>query len=170
MLARFLPVAALFAALLQASAFADPLTFEQALQLASERSQAVRAARAGALSAAEAARAQGQLPDPMLSVGLDNLPVSGAQRFRTASESMTMKRVGISQEWVTPEKRALRQAAAAAQVGREDAAGQASLAEVRLQTALAFLDAYYAAQMLKLTRLTERREGAVDVTGTRRRG
>lgn len=151
---------AIFAAVTLAASFslpasAGPLTLDQALEMAAQRSQAAQAARAGAVGAAEAARAAGQLPDPMLSVGIENLPVTGPDRFSTTADSMTMKRVGISQEWVSAEKRALRRAAGAAQAEREVALGQAALADARLQTALAYLDAYYASEALKLTTLTE---------------
>lgn len=155
MLSRFLSAAAAVAAMLPAFAAAVPLSLEQALELAAQRSQTARAARAGASGAAEAARAAGQLPDPMLSVGIDNLPVTGPDRLRTTADSMTMKRVGISQEWVSPAKRALRQAAAQAQVGRESVLERVALADVRLQTALAYLDAYFASESFKLTTLTE---------------
>ncbi|WP_239027276.1 TolC family protein [Ramlibacter algicola] len=143
------------ATLLPAVAAADPLTLERALELAAQRSEAVRGARAGAAGAAEAARAAGQLPDPMLSVGIENLPVTGPDRLRTTADSMTMKRVGISQEWVSAEKRALRQAAAQAQADRESVTAEAALAEARLQAALAYLDAFYAGEIAKLTTLTE---------------
>ncbi|MBE7940721.1 MULTISPECIES: TolC family protein [Ramlibacter] len=155
MFSRFIPLAALVAALLPALGRAAPLSLDQALELASQRSQLARAARAGALGASQAARAAGQLPDPVLSVGIENLPVTGPDRLSTTAESMTMKRVGVSQEWVSSEKRALRQAAAQAQVGREEAAERVALADARLQAAGAFLDAYYAGETLKLTTLTE---------------
>jgi cobalt-zinc-cadmium efflux system outer membrane protein len=155
MFSRFLPAAAAVAAMLPALAAAAPLSLEQALELAAQRSQTARAARAGASGAAEAARAAGQLPDPTLSVGVDNLPVTGPDRLRTTADSMTMKRVGVSQEWVSSEKRALRQAAAQAQVGRESVLERVALADARLQTALAFVDAYYAGESFKLTSLTE---------------
>lgn len=155
MFSRFPSAAAALAALLPTLLSAAPLSLDRALELAAERSANIRAARAGATSAAEAARAAGQLPDPVLSVGIDNLPVTGPDRLRTTADSMTMKKVGISQEWVSGEKRALRQAAAQAQVGRESATGQAALSETRLQTVLAYLDAYYAGESFKLTTLTE---------------
>jgi outer membrane protein TolC len=155
MFLRILSAAATAAAMLPALAAAAPLGLDQALELAGQRSQAARAARAGASGAAEAARAAGQLPDPMLSVGVDNLPVTGPDRLRTTADSMTMKRVGVSQEWVSSEKRALRQAAAQAQVGRESVVERVALADARLQTALAFLDAYFAGESFKLTTLTE---------------
>jgi cobalt-zinc-cadmium efflux system outer membrane protein len=147
---------ALTAALLPAFAqAAPPLTLEQALNLAVQRSEAARSARAGALSAAEAAHAAGQLPDPTLQAGIDNLPITGAGAFRTTSDSMTMKRIGISQEWLSSQKRAARQAAAKALSARDDAQAQAAVADARLQTALAYVDAFYAKEALKLTSLME---------------
>ena len=67
--------ATLAAACLPARAQA-PLSFEQAIERALQRSEAVRAARSGAASAAESARAAGQVPDPMLRAGIENLPVN----------------------------------------------------------------------------------------------
>jgi outer membrane protein, heavy metal efflux system len=150
-----LRAAALAAALLPALAVAAPLTLTQALDLALQRSEAVRSARAGVASASETASAAGQLPDPTLRAGVDNLPVTGADRLGTTRDSMTMKRIGIGQEWVSAEKRAARQAAADAMIGRELVSAQATAAEVRLQTVLAYLDAYYCGEALKLTTLSE---------------
>lgn len=150
-----LRAAALAAALLPALAAAAPLTLTQALDLALQRSEAVRSARAGVASASETARAAGQLPDPTLRAGVDNLPVTGADRLGTTRDSMTMKRIGIGQEWVSAEKRAARQAAADATIGRELVSAQATAAEVRLQTVLAYLDAYFCGEALKLTTLSE---------------
>lgn len=143
-------------AMMPAVVSASPLSLEQGLELAVQRSQAVVAARAGALASTQTARAAGQLPDPMLSVGIENLPVTGPDRMRTTAESMTMKRVGISQEWVSAEKRALRQASALAMAERESASALAAAADSRLQAALAFVDAFYAGEVLVLTKLNER--------------
>jgi outer membrane protein TolC len=151
----FLRGVALAAAMLPVLATADPLTLGQALERAQQRSEAVRSARAGVSSATEAARAAGQLPDPMLGVSLENLPVTGPDRFSTTRESMTMKRLALAQEWVPAEKRRLRTAAAQALVAREAAAAAASAADTRLQTALAFIDAFYAAQVQKLSTVGE---------------
>lgn len=137
-------------------ASASPLSLAQTVELAVQRSQAVVAARAGALASTQTARAAGQLPDPMLSVGIENLPVTGPDRMRTTADSMTMKRVGISHEWVSAEKRALRQASAMAMAERESASAWAAAAESRLQAALAFVDAFYASEALVLTKLNER--------------
>ena len=150
-----LRAAAWAAAMLPVLATAAPLTLEQALERAQQRSEAVRSARAGVASATEAARAAGALPDPMLGVSLENLPVTGPDRFSTTRESMTMKRIALVQEWVSPEKRRLRAAAADAAIARDAAAVAAATAEARVQTALAFVDAYYAAEGLKLSTANE---------------
>jgi len=155
MFTRFLAVAAAIAATLPALCGAEPLSLDQALTLATQRSQSARAARAGIASAMELARAAGQLPDPMLSVGVDNLPITGPERLSTTADSMTMKRIGISQEWLSAEKRSTREAAAGAQILRERLAEEAALADTRLQAALAYVDAFYAGEALKLTTLNE---------------
>ena len=146
---------ALVAALLTAPAVAAPLSLATALDRAVQRSEAARAARASALSASETAQAAAQLPDPTVRAGIDNLPVTGADRLRTTPDSMTMKRIGISQEWLSREKRDARRAAAEAMVGKESVQARIAAADARLQTALAYLDAFYAARALQLTSLME---------------
>jgi len=128
---------------------------EQALDLAVQRSESLRSARLGATSASEMVRAAGQQADPMLMVGIENLPVTGADRFSTTAEGMTMKRIGITQEWVSSEKRSAREAAAQALANRESVMERVAAAETRLQTALVYLDAYYAGEVLKLTTRSE---------------
>lgn len=149
--------AALAAALLPVLATAAPLNLEEALERAVQRSEAARSARAGETSASEAAKAAGQLPDPVLGASLENLPITGPDRLRTGRESMTMKRLALSQEWVSPAKRGLRTAAARAMVAREAAAVAAVAADARLQTALAYVDAFYASAALKLSSANEAR-------------
>jgi outer membrane protein TolC len=150
MFPKTLRVAAVAAALLPVLGTAAPLTLEQAIERAVQRSEATRSARAGVLGASQAARAAGPLPDPMLGVSLDNVPVTGPDRFRTNREDMTMKRIALSQEWVSPHKRQLRASAADAMVAREVSMVAAAAAEARLQTALAYLDLYYASQSLEV--------------------
>jgi outer membrane protein TolC len=141
--------------LMPAFAGAASLTLDQALEFAVQRSASTRAARAEVTSAAEIAHAAGQLPDPTLQVGIDNLPVQGSERFSSTAESMTMKRIGIGQEWVSHDKRHARQAAADAMVGRQSVSAGVAAADTRLQTALAYLDAWYAGELLKLMSLDE---------------
>ncbi len=154
---HILSAVALAAALLPATwAAAEPFSLDQALDLAVQRSQMARGARAGAMSAAEMARASGQQPDPMLTVGIDNLPVTGSGRFSTNAEDMTMKRIGISQEWVAADKRTAREAVAGAMHRRESVMEGVAAADARLQTAMTYVEAYYAGEALKLTALNEK--------------
>ena len=150
-----LRAAVVAAALVPLGAQCASLSLESALNLAVQRSETARAARAGQLSAAETARAAGRLPDPTLNVGVENLPVTGPDRLSTTAESMTMKRIGISQEWLSSGKRAARSAAAEATLQRESIQVQTALAQTRLQTALAYVDAFYVSEALKLTTVTE---------------
>jgi len=142
-------------ALLPTLAVAAPLSLDQALGLAAQRSEAARAGRAATLSATESARAAGQLPDPMLNAGIENLPVTGADRYSTTRDSMTMKRIGVSQEWVSSDKRAARAAAASALAEKEAILPRIAESEARLQVALAYLDAWYADAALQLATQTE---------------
>ena len=163
-----LRAAVLAAAFYPAFSIAAPLTLDEALQLATLRSEAARAARASAISAGEASRASGQLPDPVLGVSIENVPVTGPDRFRTNRDEMTMKRIGISQEWVSADKRALRTAAGAAMVAREAAGIAAASSDVRTQAAVAYIDAYFTAEALKLSTLNESHAREATVTARAR--
>ncbi|KVX85039.1 TolC family protein [Burkholderia ubonensis] len=127
-----------------------PFTLDAALQAATDRSSSMQAAQASVRASSEAAVKAGQLPDPMLKAGIDNLPVNGPQRFTIGQDFMTMRRIGIEQEWVSGEKRRLRSALANEMVGRERAGYLVQLANVRQQTAAAWLNAVYANKALAL--------------------
>ena len=151
----FLRAVALATAIIPLCASAAPLSLENALDLAVQRSETAKSARASVASASESARAAGQMPDPMLRAGIENLPATGPDRLSTTRDFMTMKRIGLSQEVLSSDKRVARRAAAEAVVGRESATAQVAVAETRLQTALAYVEAYYAGETLKLTTRVE---------------
>ncbi|MCY7299083.1 MAG: hypothetical protein LH616_07725, partial [Ilumatobacteraceae bacterium] len=67
----------LVAGLLPHHVGAAPLSLQAALEQAVQRSESLRSARASVASATESAHAAGQLPDPALRVGVENLPVTG---------------------------------------------------------------------------------------------
>lgn len=93
---RFVVVVSLL--LVPALARPDPLSLEAALALAEARSPDVAAQSAGVAAAHAAAAAAGRLPDPQLVVGIENLPVSGPERWSLTREAMTMRKVGLMQE------------------------------------------------------------------------
>jgi outer membrane protein TolC len=146
----------LFAALIFASVAARaqeaPVTLDAALQTATDRSAAMGAAQASVRASSEAAVRAGQLPDPMLKAGVDNLPVTGQQKYTIGQDFMTMRRIGIEQEWVSGDKRRLRSALANDVVDRERAGYLAQLVNTRQQTATAWLNAVYAKKAVLLQR------------------
>ncbi len=96
-----------------------PLTLAEAQRLAVQRSPQLASQAAMADAAREMAVAAGELPDPQLLAGIENVPVSGPDRF-SAREPMTMARVGLMQMFPREEKRRLRneRAVRAARSGR----------------------------------------------------
>ncbi len=72
---------------------ADALTLDQVLRLAQNRSRALVAQDATASAARDMAVAAGQRPDPTLKLGINNLPVNGADRFSLTRDFMTMRSV-----------------------------------------------------------------------------
>ncbi|MEA3127140.1 MAG: hypothetical protein QOD67_4159 [Caballeronia sp.] len=128
----------------------NALTLDAALQSATDRSASMQAAQSSVRASSQAVVGAGQLPDPMLKAGVDNLPVNGSQAFTIGQDFMTMRRIGIEQEWVSPEKRRLRTELATREVDRERAGYLAQLVNVREQTASAWLNAAYAKKALSL--------------------
>ena len=127
-----------------------PLTLADAQRLAVERSRQVSAQESALVAAQQMAAAAGQLPDPVVTVGLDSWPVDGAHRFSVGGDDFTMGRVGISQEFTRAGKRKLR-------AERFDREGEATVAEkaaliatIQRDTALAWLDRHYAEAMVAL--------------------
>ncbi|MBS2132236.1 TolC family protein (plasmid) [Burkholderia thailandensis] len=126
------------------------MTLDAALQSATDRSSAMQAAQAAVRAGSQAAVKAGQLPNPMLTAGVDNLPIDGPQRFTIGQDFMTQRRIGIEQEWVSPKKRRLRSSLADRKVDRERSDYLAQLANVRERTAAAWLSAVYAKKALAL--------------------
>ncbi|MFL9981384.1 TolC family protein [Paraburkholderia graminis] len=143
-------IAALILASITARAQEAPVTLDAALQSATDRSAAMGAAQASVRASSEVAVKAGQLPDPMLKAGVDNLPVSGQQKYTIGQDFMTMRRIGVEQEWVSGDKRRLRSALANDVVDRERAGYLAQLANTRQQTAAAWLNAVYAKKAVSL--------------------
>ena len=124
-----------------------PLSLEQAQRIAVERSRQIEAQTLGVGAAREMAVAAGQLPDPVLSLGVNNLPIEGANRFTISGEPMTMRSVGVMQELPSREKRALRAERFEKEALKELAEQESTRAMIHRDTALAWLDAWYSEAM-----------------------
>lgn len=90
------------------AAIAEPLTLKRTLELVEDESPTLDAGRAQTDAADDEASAARQLPDPTLSFGVQNLPFTGDDRFSFNRDDMTMKTIGLSQEWVGRSKRQAR--------------------------------------------------------------
>ena len=133
-----------------ASWAADPLTLTEAQSIAAGRSQQLVAQGALTAAARDQAVAAGQLPDPVIKFGIDNLPVNGPDRGSLTRDFMTMRRIGIMQEITRSEKRQLRSERFERDALRVQAQRELTLANLRRDTALAWQDRYYAKAMREL--------------------
>jgi len=120
------------------------LSFDVATRLARDQAPSL-VAQGNALASARAAQpAATALPDPRLIVGVDNLPISGPDRYSLTSDSMTMQRIGVMQEVPNRGKREARAAGALARVDRERAMLDVAQLAVQREAALAWLGVYFA--------------------------
>jgi outer membrane protein TolC len=130
---------------LPAAAWAEaPLTLAEAQRRAVERSRQTSAQDAAVAASQEMALAAGQLPDPVLKLGVENLPIEGPDQFSLTRDFMTMSRIGVTQEITRSGKRRLRAAKFEREAEKSHLEKIATVASIQRNTALAWLDRYYA--------------------------
>jgi outer membrane protein TolC len=143
---------------------AADLAFDRALALSAEQAPQLSARRHSVRAAEEMATAAGQLPDPRLQFGIDNVPAEGPDRWSTTRDPMTMKRIALMQDFPGPGKLAARTERAQGMVGREQAAFDVEAATVRRDVATAWLDRWLSEQTLAVLReLASEAEAQVQV-------
>jgi len=133
--------------LLTASAAAAgnaPLTLADALRLAEARAPALAASTAAASAARDLGVAAGQLPNPVLSVGVENVPADGPDAFSLTRDFMTMRRVGVMQEYVSQDKRSARRERAEREALRLESERSVARTEIRTEVTSAWYDRSYA--------------------------
>jgi outer membrane protein TolC len=140
--------ASLLAGALCAPAFAAPLALDEALKIAEARSPQLAAQQASARAAAALVPAAGANPDPQLFFGVENVPAEGPNRWSLDADSMTMKRIGVMQQFVLPGKRGERTLKAEAESRREAAFVEVQRADLKRDVAVAWFDRYYAERSL----------------------
>jgi outer membrane protein TolC len=94
--------------------------------------------------------AAAQLPDPVAKLGINNLPVNGEDRFSLTRDFMTMRSVGVMQELTRMEKREARAERFEREADKSLADKAVTIASIRRETAIAWLDRYYAEAMRSL--------------------
>lgn len=143
-------LAAAFWAAPWVGAQAQPLTFERAQALAEQSAPENLAQQAQVASAQQSVEPADALPDPKLILGVDNLPIEGPDRYTLNRDFMTMRRIGLMQEVPNSDKRQARRQLAEASVVRAEAEQRAMQLEIKRQTALSWLDVYYAERSVGL--------------------
>src|SRR5467141_3795769 len=128
------------------AASTEPLPLAEALKIGETISPRLAAQGAALAAATELVPRARELPDPKLRIGVDNLPVNGADRFRYDSDFMTMRKIGVMQDFPNGEKRRLRGERAALERDVETANFDAQRAGLRREIALAWLELYFAQQ------------------------
>ena len=120
------------------------LSLAEAVRLAVARSGAIASQQSMAAAAREMSVAAGELPDPKLFGGFENVPAEGADAWRLNRDGMTMTRIGVMQDFPREEKRRLRTERAVRDAARSDAAAASAAANVRRDTAASWFARRYA--------------------------
>ena len=105
-----------------------------------------------------------RLPDPSLELGIRDFPVTGPDAGRINSDNFTLRTIGVTQEFTNPAKRRARAVRAGAEIGVAEAGLAVEAQTVRLETALAWIDLYYAKRRLDQLKLLDRSLGDLQAT------
>ena len=138
------------------------LSLDQALQLAQDRSRQLVAQDAVARSSREMAVAAGQMPDPVLKAGINNLPINGEDRFSLSRDFMTMRSVGVMQEITRSDKLKARATRFYREAEVAESSRAVAVTHLRRDTAIAWLDRYYQERMLNILH-TQRVEAGLQI-------
>lgn len=153
---------------LPSSLAAEPLTFDAALQRAEADAPSLKGRTLGVSAAQSAAIAADRLPDPTLDVGIRDFPVTGPDAGRFNRDDFTMTTVGVSQQFINPAKRRARAARAGADIGIAEAGVEVEARNIRLETALAWVDLYYGQRQLDQLKLLDESLNSLQSTVTAR--
>jgi outer membrane protein TolC len=121
-----------------------PVTLVEAQQLAVQRSRQLVAQDAAVTASREMSVAAAQLPDPVATLGVNNVPVNGPDAWSLTRDFMTMTSVGVTQELTRSDKREARAARFEREADKSLAERTVTVAAIQRDTAVAWLDRYYA--------------------------
>lgn len=122
----------------------NALTLSDAQRLAIERSRQLAGQDAAVDADRNMAVAAAQNPDPVFRAGIDNLPADGTDQFSIGRDFMTMRRIGVMQEFTREEKRRLRSEHYEQEAEKTLLEKDQTTLSIQRDTALAWLDRYYA--------------------------
>ena len=134
----------LCAALAAQPVFAQPLSLEEALRASEAQSPRLSAQRAMVISAGHQAARASELPDPKVRLGIENLPVTGPDAYRYDRDFMTMRSVGLMQDFPNSAKREARSLRAERAQDVEQATFGSQRALLQRDVAIAWFDVHFA--------------------------
>ncbi len=135
-------------AMLAGTAHGAPLTYAAALKLADQTAPAIEATSLAVKATRSAAVAAGRLPDPTLSVGISDFPISGPLAGRPDLDNFSMLTLDYSQDVPNGAKRRAGRSRAAADISQAEAAQILERRQVRIAAGVAWIDLYYARRRL----------------------
>lgn len=144
------------------------LTLDAAVRQAVAEAPLLQARRDQWSSAREEAARAGALPDPQLTVGIDNLATQGPGAYTAGGDSMTMRSIGFSQVLPSRSKRRAERAWADATADVAASSVQVTDLAIRQQTAQAWINVWGAtAEQVMLRQLRD--EWALDLAAAQAR-
>ena len=129
------------------------LSFNQALVIALHTAPSIKMRQAQLNAAEQAAIPAAALRDPKLSLGINNMPVQGENRFSSSADFMTMRQIGVMQEFPNRAKRRARQAEADSSIDAAELQIQREERKLLAATATSWIALHSLQQQLQL--LTE---------------
>lgn len=126
------------------AAYAQDLSFSEAVAQANAEGPTIEAGGAGVEAARRERRAAGRLPDPELVLGLENVPIDGPDAYRLDRDFMTMQSIGIMQEMPSGFERRARRAIADSEAMRAEARLDVARLQARFGAAQAWIDLHFA--------------------------
>jgi outer membrane protein TolC len=148
---------------------AQGLSFSDAVERAGRDAPALAAHAEQREAATQSAIAAGALPDPQLLLGIDNLPLQGADAYSLTRDGMTMRRIGLMQEFTSTRLRAARRAAAQGRIAMTVAETRVTRAGTMRQAAMAWLARDTAERQLALLDALRTENRLLDATVRGRR-
>jgi outer membrane protein, heavy metal efflux system len=134
------------------------ITLDEAVHRAVQRAPTIDARRSQIEAAKQESYRATALPDPMLTVGIDNLPVTGPDAFDTTADFMTMKKIGLIQEIPARAKREARGTLAARLIDEATAQAEVERRAVQRTAADAWIELW--TKQRELAALSSSREQA----------
>ena len=117
------------------------LGFVEAVRLSRGDQPVVSAFESDAIASEEAARAAGTLPDPQLTVGIQDFPVNGKDAFSPTADDFTMYTIGMMREQVRRTKRGAEASRLRAEAFASRAGATAEQRRIQREVMIAWINA-----------------------------